>query len=116
MKNLFIISLLLLTGCATLTPEQSAQWTASSNFTYKGELPGKDEWITYDSINQPFTGDCEDYALTLQKQIGGNVWYVVLPDKRAHAVLAKNGIAYDFRFKRSMTVESYPGLFSHIIN
>jgi hypothetical protein len=116
MKNLFIISLLLLTGCSVMTTEQSAMWQATNNFTYKGELPGKDEWITYDSINEPFTGDCEDYALTLQKQIGGDVWYVVLPGKRAHAVLAKNGIAYDFRFKRSIKVESYPGRFSHIMN
>ena len=116
MKHLIIISLLLLTGCASMTTEQSAQWKATANFTYESEADGKDEWLAFDSIDQPFTGDCEDYAFTLQNEIGGDVWYVVLPGKRAHAVLAKNGISYDFRFKMPIPVDSYPGRFSHIMH
>ena len=32
-------------------------------------------------------GDCEDYALTLQKQVGGQLWYVKARDQQAHMIL-----------------------------
>jgi len=114
MKNLFIISLALLSGCTTMTPDQKAMWQASANFTYVADIA--DEWRIYDRIDQPFEGDCEDYALTLQKQIGGDVWYVVHNTLGAHAVLVKNQITYDFLARRSMDIEVYPGEFIYVMN
>ena len=55
------------------------------------------EYRIYDRIDRPFYGDCEDAAFTLQKQIGGDVWYVLLNNGTAHAALVKNGIVYDNR-------------------
>ena len=113
MRKLIIISLALLSGCTTMTPDQKAMWQASANFVYVADVA--DEWRVYDRIDQPFEGDCEDYALTLQKQIGGDVWYVI-NRKGAHAVLVKNDITYDFLVKRSMHRNRYPGKFMYVMN
>ena len=113
MKNLFIISLVLLSGCTTMTPDQKAMWQASANFVCVADVA--DERRVYDRIDQPFEGDCEDYALTLQKQIGGKVWYVVRKEG-AHAVLVKDQITYDFLARRSMDIEVYPGEFIYVMN
>ena len=42
-----------------------------------------------------FYGDCEDYAFSLQQKMGGEVWHVVLPDKRHHAILLSDNYVYD---------------------
>lgn len=114
MRKLIIISLALLSGCTTMTPDQKAMWQASANFVYVADVA--DEWRVYDRIDQPFEGDCEDYALTLQKQIGGKVWYVNHHDRGAHAVLVKNNVTYDFLAGRSMHRDSYPGEFVFVMN
>ncbi len=113
MKHLFIIGLILLSGCTTMTPDQKAMWQASANFTYVADIA--DEWRVYDRIDKPFEGDCEDYAFTLKKQIGGDVWYV-LRKEGAHAVLVKNNITYDFLARRSMHRDNYPGKFVFVMN
>lgn len=41
------------------------------NFSY--EKDANDEYRIYDYIDRPFFGDCEDFAFTLQKVIGGDV-------------------------------------------
>lgn len=114
MKHLFIISLLLLTGCSTLNPNQQALRQAIGNFHYEADKD--DEWRIYDAIDKPFKGDCEDFALTLQKKIGGQVWYVAHKTQGAHAVLIKDEVTYDFLLNRSMPIESYPGKPIYIMN
>ena len=113
MIRILLISLLL-TGCATMTPDEAAMWQASGNFNYKADI--NDEWRIYDRIDQPFEGDCEDYALTLQKQIGGDVWFVSHRTLGPHAVLVKNHIAYDYLIGRPVSFYDYPGKFEVIIN
>jgi outer membrane biogenesis lipoprotein LolB len=114
MRKLFIISLLALSGCTTMTPDQKAMQQASDNFVYVSDIA--DEWRIYDRIDQPFEGDCEDYALTLQKQIGGKVWYVNHHKRGAHAVLVKNNVTYDFLVKRPLHKYLYPGEFVFVMN
>ena len=96
-----------------MTPDQKAMWQASGNFTYVADI--ENELRVYDRIDQPFEGDCEDYAFTLKKQIGGDVWYV-LRKEGAHAVLVKNNITYDFLARRSIHRDNYPGKFVFVMN
>jgi hypothetical protein len=65
---------------------------ALSNFTYKKDR--WDEWTRFDRTDQPFSGDCEDLAFTLQKQIGGEVRFCRVGGK-GHAVLLKDGVVFD---------------------
>jgi hypothetical protein len=65
---------------------------ALHNFTYVADY--FDEWTCFDRIDEPFCGDCEDLAFTLQKQIGGDVW-LVRYEGHDHAVLVKNGYVFD---------------------
>jgi len=67
MKKLIISSLLLLTGCSTMTPDQKAMWQATANFNYVADIA--DEWRIYDRIDQPFYGDC---GLFQEVSRGGN--------------------------------------------
>lgn len=87
-----IAAVLLMYGCSSV-PNVNTHMMALSNFRYRRDVA--DEWLIYDRIDQPFTGDCEDYALTLQKQIGGKVWYVVIPTGEHHAVLVADDHVYD---------------------
>lgn len=55
--------------------------------------------------------------LLCKKQIGGDVWYVILNDKsytQAHAVLVKNGVVYDYLYEKSL-VDDYPAMFVRFI-
>lgn len=52
-------------------------------------------------------GDCEDYAFTKQREIGGDVWHVVLPDGRHHAALVRDGFVYDNLHKSPVKLSSY---------
>jgi len=93
-------------GCSSMQkmPHEDIHRIARWNFRYKREESGKNEWIAYESIYHPFQGDCEDYAFTLQKEIGGQVRYTRLPSG-GHAVLVKDGIVYDNMKKRPYPVE-----------
>ena len=110
MKILLItIMLVLLTGCNTT--ETTVYKTAMTNFVYESDIA--DERRIYNTVDETFYGDCEDFAFTLQKQIGGEVWYVVLNDRTkfsAHAVLVKDGVTYDYLY-RSSWKENYPARF-----
>ena len=94
--------------------EEQAHRQALANFIYESDIA--DERRIYTRIDKPFRGDCEDFAFTLQIQIGGDVWYVLLPDGTAHAVLVLNGKCYDNRYKRPMSKSRYRGEFKHIMN
>lgn len=83
---------LFISGCSSV-PNLHEHRLVLSNFRYRNHID--DEWLVYDRIDQPFSGDCEDYAFTLQRQICGEVWHVELPDSRRHVVLLANGYVYD---------------------
>ena len=95
-------------SCAS-NPDWEAHRLALWNFRYETDI--SNEWRIYDRIDQPFFGDCEDYSLSLQKQIGGDVWYIILPNGTAHAALVKNNTVYDNMFRRPIPLESHSGQF-----
>ena len=111
--KLLIILISLLVGCAS-NPDTEAHRLALWNFRYEKDIDN--EYRIYDSISAPFYGDCEDFAFTLQRQIGGEVYYVLLPDKQAHAVLVVKGICYDNRYKRPLSKKKYRGEFIYIMD
>lgn len=92
MKLIILILAFATTGCAVNIPHIDQHHQALSNFEYVADQA--DEWRVYDRIDQPFQGDCEDYALTLQQQIGGTVWHVIVTQGH-HAVLVADGYVYD---------------------
>ena len=55
-------------------------------------------------------GDCEDYSFTKKREIGGEVWHVVLPDQHHHAVLLKDGWVFDMLNSSPVAKESYRGI------
>lgn len=95
-------ALIFLAGCTSSEyyRVESACKQAVRNFTYVPDIAN--EYKIYDRIDRPFSGDCEDFAFTLQRQIGGDVYYTFVPretDKGikliAHAVLVLNERVYD---------------------
>lgn len=56
-------------------------------------------------------GDCESYALTLQKKVEGfadwELWYCRLNDGGGHCILYKNGDVIDCNVKRVVSLEMY---------
>lgn len=113
MRLLTLIAFSLCASCVS-NPDAEAHRLALWNFSYQSDIA--DEWKVYDRIDQPFSGDCEDFSLSLQKQIGGDVWYVILPDGTAHAALVKNDIVYDNINRRPIGVTDYRGQFIKIMS
>ena len=109
-----LILIFSLTGCVSLSLDEEAHRLSLWNFKYKADVD--DEWLIYDRIDQPFFGDCEDLSLSLQKQIGGDVWYVLLLDGTAHAALVKNKMVYDSLFKHPVELNEYKGTFLYMMN
>lgn len=90
--------------------------TALSNFEYVQDINQfrvLDRWHRSYDIRKHFRGDCEDFAFTLQYEIGGQVWYVILPRKvdNKHAVLVKDNWVYDNLHKHPVKLENYNGDF-----
>ena len=73
----------ILAGCATKPSEMMIPRDEKDDLWCVGPPSGM--WY----------GDCEDYAFTKKREIGGEVWHVVLPDWRHHAVLLKDAMVYD---------------------
>jgi hypothetical protein len=111
MKIIFVIVVMLLIfGCQPFQ-DHAIYNQAKYNFVYESDK--ENELRLYERVDKKFYGDCEDFAFTLQKQIGGDVWYVILNDKsytQAHAVLVKDGVVYDYLYKKSR-VDDYPASF-----
>lgn len=103
-------------GCSTIQRDTGYFNIAYSNFIYTKDPKGTDPALVYTSINYPFAGDCEDFAFTLQRQIGGDVYYVLHNERGAHAVLEKNGMIYDNLNDTPMSAEEYPGFFVGIMH
>ena len=94
-------------------PDAQAHRLALWNFNYEKDIDN--EYRIYDYIDRSFFGDCEDYAFSLQGQIGGNVWYVARKGQQAHAVLVKGGLVYDSLSKYIIKKEDYQGEFVFIM-
>lgn len=107
-----LILIFSLAGCAS-SPDYEAHRLALWNFSYVEDVDN--EYLIYDSISIPFYGDCEDYAFTLQRAIGGDVWYIEREGRSAHAALVKNGIVYDSLFKHPVNQSAYRGEFLFIM-
>ncbi len=92
---------------------------AYSNFEYVSDINQyrvPDKWVMHTQIDKLFRGDCEDFSFTLQYQIGGDVWYIVLPDKQAHAALVKDGYVYGNLHPFPVELEKYNGEFIGTLN
>lgn len=74
-------------------PHQHELTVALNHFEYRSDTV--DTWLMYERIDSAFSGDCEDFAFTLQNQIGGDVWYAIIPEHGAHAMLVLDGVVYD---------------------
>lgn len=107
---MLILAAALFTGCVSLPPDTEALFEAKRNFEY---VPDKaDEWRAFTRTDLPFAGDCEDFAFSLQRVIGGRVHYV-MTKYGGHAILIKDGLAYDNIYKWPVPVDSYPGEIGH---
>ena len=102
---------LALSGCVNYSPDDEQYFIARKNFHYQSDLVN--EYRLYSYIDKPFYGDCEDFAFTLQHQMGGDVWYVLLNYTLPHAVLVKDSIVYDMNRKYLKSL--YPGKFITIL-
>lgn len=91
MKVLLLMTLVVTSGCANMQHRQDYR-EAKRNFVYEADVAN--EIRVYDSIATPFYGDCEDFAFTLQRVIGGSVYHVTASNIH-HAILIKDGIVYD---------------------
>ena len=96
-------------------PFEDEFYTALNNFTYVSDVPGAETYTAFTDITEPFYGDCEDFAFTLQKQIGGDVWAMTHTERVNHAVLIVDGIVYDNFFKIPTPLDKYPGKKLHPI-
>ena len=112
MRLIILITLSLCASCVS-NPDAEAHRLALWNFHYEKDIDN--EWRVYDRIDIPFMGDCEDYSGTLQRVIGGDIWYVIIPNGIAHAVLVKNGTVYDNMHKQPISRNKYNGDFKHIM-
>lgn len=90
------------------TIEEEAFYAALGNFTYKLEPYGEDKHLRYTHHDKPFTGDCEDFAFTLQSALGGEVWVVEHKGDIKHAVLLANGVVYDNFYQMPIPRNEYP--------
>ncbi len=77
---------------------------ALDNFIYVAD-DESNEWSRYDTDSE-FYGDCEDFAFSLQQDIGGKVYYTFLNKSLPHAVLVKDGLVYDMDYN-VVTVAQY---------
>ena len=106
MKLILILSILM-SGCTSI-PHFDKWHETRNNFRYIEDIEG--EILAYDRIDREFLGDCDDFAATLKKQIGGNM-FAVKYQGYWHAVLVKDGFVYDNAMKTPVAVEAYEGEF-----
>jgi hypothetical protein len=100
---LMIMGILLNVGCASIEQFNHPASVLRGQWTYNNENRIADHYYIRE---RTLTGNCMDYALTLQKQIGGDIYYIPFGEMRrifrlenwgtdAHAVLCKDGRCYD---------------------
>ncbi len=73
MEKLLIICLVsIISGCVFgPDPIMAAKRSLDNRFTYVADR--EDQWSEL-AASGPVSGDCEDYAITLQKEVGGTMW------------------------------------------
>ena len=112
MRLILIFSLALCASCVS-NPDAEAHRSALWNFNYEKDIAN--EYRVYDYIDRPFFGDCEDFSFSLQKVIGGDVWYIDRGEQVAHAALVKNNTVYDSLSKYPIPKAKYNGDFKYIM-
>jgi predicted transglutaminase-like cysteine proteinase len=76
---------------------------AQNNHVYISDI---DQYGVNDKWVVSLKGDCEDYALWIQKVIGGRLLWVFIEDtKEYHMVLEKDGYIFDNRYSHIYKVE-----------
>ena len=101
-----VLAILAVTTYYLSSSDDRAYYEALSNFTYVDDVA--DEYKAFTRIDRPFAGDCEDFAFTLQRQIGGEVWAFTYDNNVNHAALVLNGVVYDSLRKHPVSIEKYP--------
>ncbi len=101
-----VLAILAVTTYYLSSSDDRAYYEALSNFTYVDDVA--DEHKVFTRIDNPFSGDCEDFAFTLQLQIGGEVWAFTHNNDTNHAALVLNGAVYDSLRKHPVSIEKYP--------
>ena len=106
-KYHFAIIVTLLTGC-TFSPIQQELDYVHHRFVYEHDLKqyGKRDWWA-----ASYRGDCEDFALVLQRRladrgIAAHLVRVIAKDLQGHIVLMVDGKALDINHKFPFTLES----------
>lgn len=92
---------------STFKADRATHFVALRHFEYEAEPQGEDKAQRFKSIKITFTGDCEDYAFTLQRLIGGTVFSVLLKNGTRHAVLVKDNMVFDNINQHPVPVETY---------
>ena len=92
------------------------------NFTYEMDAEGTDTWKVYNG-RLPFTGDCEDFAFTMQRVVGaGSVYKAYLSDAEDaegtqptpnHAVYVYGGLVWELE-GTILSIADYEKLGHHI--
>lgn len=108
-----IAALAILCASCVSNPDAETHRLALRNFHYIAD--NADEYLVYDYIDSIFYGDCEDFAFTLQRVIGGDVWHVARGSESAHAALVKGGIVYDSLSRYPVLMNRYSGDFLFIM-
>mgnify|MGYP000621833221 CR=1 FL=1 len=82
-----------LSGCVSTADVMREKNQLDARFVYRYDIG--DEWIRLASSGTVY-GDCEDYAITLQEQVGGTLW-IGLPvnTNSAHAFLCHGNTCVD---------------------
>ena len=100
-----VLAILAVTTYYLSSSDDRAYYEALSNFTYVDDVA--DEHKVFTRIDNPFSGDCEDFAFTLQLQIGGEVWAFTHNNDTNHAALVLNGVVFDSLKKNTVALEDY---------
>ncbi|HAD90959.1 MAG TPA: hypothetical protein DCG36_12425 [Alteromonas macleodii] len=100
------LAILAFTAYHSSSSDEKAYYMALSHFIYIDDIA--DEHKAFTRIDKPFQGDCEDFAFTLQLQIGGEVWAFTHDDSVNHAALVLNGVVYDSLRKHPLSIDKYP--------
>lgn len=66
----------------------AAKKRVDARFTYKNDPNGLDIWVMPPKRGK-FSGDCEEYAMAVQREAGGRLWGVILSDGTGHVILCK---------------------------